>query len=904
MLNTQLYYAISDIECLEDYFSLQLKSESCKTVTTIECFNDSDIIRLYNSLMKGTRPLYFYSINYDKTMLNALCKLVEKKQDNLLNKLRKINDYLIQENLDYFSLNREFWVDHFFTYQENDPDANFDELWERSHLAFLGRETEYNFIRDFPQVLGKSPVFKEKIINEIPKILRYFNIDVKKRIKPSISLKNLQLIKSGYSIKFDFNKYKSIAEIKKAELYEDFVKYGKNDVMALEDIFNESPKDQILQRLYAIEAVKMIKPDIDVSFVSIYSENNTNLINEILKLPEHRINKDIEIDYMKHINTNYPEFNNFVSHCNDMQHIKNDYEIKKSYTDIYQKTFIQDDYNILDGENKAGIQVNSVDEINIKSVYSNITDIIMKFGFGGAHGAIPNTILEKLIHYDFASQYPSIILQYKEYFKHIINIDLYEAIYNLKFELSEKVSLLTAENDKMYSLINDNGNDGADIAEYGSQIEENEKQIEYLKKIIKGVKLILNYSYGLINSNYKIPIACKKLGRFICFKGQELIINLCDKLKENNKITNINTDGVICTKNPIKMIEIGKDGYFVVDVKTIDKLIQNDVNNYLAVQGNYLKRKGMFNIGIKQKLAKNEKIYINTENAINLILNKDIEIKPIYFGSKYFDTNLHSKLWYFTTKDKGNIVIKRLKKPEILSINGEEFYFTDDKSKSDYKMYLKYAKMTKEKILNFKMNIKESNNPYFERILIKDNSELIKEKRQIKRRFNKLLGNKQIGFTGYMGNSKANSYINNEPITPLIQYTMSQILESTDCNGFSIENNKHNSKLPFLIIDVDIYDKKTGKAKKGWGIVSEFLKKLKACNTFECWNKKTEKYNRKFVFLNNSTFKDAFNSKAFKPWHNYIELLDKATIYTLSGYDLKYDCNWVEPKEVPPNLLV
>lgn len=856
MEELKLKYLIADIECLEDYFSLQLKSEDMTNVMIFECYNDKNIQNLYSQVLcKISRPMYVYSIDYDKVMLNTVCKLVESNITNLNYHLRKVNDYIIKHKLNYFRLNTEFWCNNYFKFKQNDSTAKHKELFNRSKNQFSG--IEYQFIDEYPMLLGQSKVFKNLTINSIPKIYWYFNINKEREIQMNISLKKLQLIHEGYNVKFDFFKYTTIATIKKDNLYEEWIKYSKNDVLFLEKLFLARPKEEIEKRWYAYQAVKTINSDFKITNNILYSENNTNLIVEVLKLPEDKINKNFDIDYTQYIKTNYDKFNNFVKFVNENKHIKQDGELRKIYQNQYSIEIEDDSKNIVNEIGQVGTQINSIDEIEISNEINNIK---IKFGFGGAHGALNNYIGENLLHLDYDSQYPSIILQFQELFKNIINIELYRAIYHLRMESKP-------------------------------QLKENPDN-KILQKIVIGLKLILNSATGLINSNFNLPISCKTYGRFITLFGQSLLINLCDKVKECTLI-NVNTDGIILKQQNNYEISIPAKGYFKLGITKMNNLIQKDVNNYIRDD----KVKGCYNLSIKQYIAKNEKLAVNTSNALRLLNNNKIEIKPIYFDPKWFPEKA-DKAWYFTDMENGEIIIKQVKKPEILSINGENIYFTEDKNKVKSEFYLKYAEIVKNQIINFEFGTgKSKNNLFYQEKLEPDTNKNNIEKRTIKRQLNKIFGStKVIGLVGYGLKNKQNSYINNQPIKPLIHYTMTEIQNSTYCTGFSIENNKFNSKNPFLIIDIDIYDKNTGTCKKNWNVVSEFITQLKKSDTFQCWNNKTIKYNRKFIFKSsyNQINEIKLRLQELK-WNNYIEILNKATIFTIADLgNIKYETDFKE----------
>jgi len=90
---------------------------------------------------------------------------------------------------------------------------------------------------------------------------------------------------------------------------------------------------------------------------------------------------------------------------------------------------------------------------------------------------------------------------------------------------------------------------------------------------------------------------------------------------------------------------------------------------------------------------------------------------------------------------------------------------------------------------------------------------------------------------------------------------------------------------------VDIMDKKTGKGKQGWEICKPFLQMLKEYDTFECWNSKTKTYNRKFIFQPSPEFKIP------PALEGYIEIINKATVWSLPELPISYQNNEKMPKE-------
>lgn len=870
ILDFDIKFAIIDLECLEDYFSLQVSNEKNDIVGIIECTENSHFFKLYNKLKKSTRPMYVFSIDYDKTMLNAMCKVIEQinrgflKDVNINEMLREINNYLIPkvpaDKVNYFRLNREFWQ-YKIKYEKDNPTRDFKDCYDyalqRIKTQYTGKPLE--FIEKYHFLFGKSPLFKKLTINEIPRIYYYIVINKDKEVRPSISLKKLQLIREGYNVKFDFNKYKTIAAVKEDGLYDDWIKYSKNDITSLKKLFMDKPLDDIRKRIYAIKAVQKIKPDFKWTNDMIFSENNTNLICGILGI--NNPNKKIVIDYPNYIKTNFKPFNDFVNFVNQNSSIEKDRDIKKMYCAKYNVDYIEDDKNIVDGNN-VDLRVGSFNSFFYK-------DLELVFGLGGIHAAVADYIGDDLDHLDYTSQYPSVILQYKELFKNIIDVDLYEAIYNMRVEYKAKLKTL----------------------EYGSD------EYKECELIVIGLKLILNSAYGLINSNFNLPISCKPLGRFICLKCQSLLLNLLEKLI--NPI-NVNTDGVIWKNdgslNVNQIIKEDENGYFKLDNTKIEKIIQNNVNNYIKVVNGRMKTKGKYNISIKQQINTDEKLSVNLENALNLFQNKEIECYPIYFGKKIDIKHGTDIPYYLTNEKQGYPAIKALVKPLILNIDNQKLYFTSDKDKADKEIYQLYAEKTLKKIYDFTLFTKsKSIMPFIECVLTPDSDENNKIKNKIKLKLYRMFGSELINFKGYKGDLKHDSFRDNTPIKTLIHYKKTQILKSTYCKGFGL-----SPKGKFLIIDVDIYDKKTGKNKEGWEIIKPLLEELDKLETFQCWNDKTLEYgNKKYIFK----YPHEKILKINPEYKKYIEILtNTAAIWSLPKCTPTYDNNWNIPVSIPINL--
>ena len=642
-------YMIADVECLYDYFSFQLKTENMKKVYIADCYNDQDCKKLYNILQRVDRPIYVYSLDYDAVMINVFCKLVEKKERDILYKLRDVSNFLFK-NIEYFNLIKELWG-YFRRIKEENTNLEYKQLLHEALLVLKKAHPDslhQDFLNNYSFLLSKSKVYKNLTINSIPKIYGYFTTDKYGRHKMTISLKKLQLIQEGYNIKFDFNKYETIQNIKDDGLFDTWTEYSSNDVLFLEKLFLGKPKDDIIKRWYAYKAILKIDKNFKLNIMDIFSENNTNIINSILKIKNP--NKDIEVDYTKYIFTDEPKFNEFVKFVNDNKDLDDKY-IKEEF-----KKYYNDSHNNID--------MMECDEITIGG-------LLIKYGLGGIHGAINNYVGENLLHLDYVSEYPSIVLQYRELFENIINVDMYEAIYSMRIKMK-------AEGKKS-------------------------KEAMFIQN---GIKLLINSVFGLINSTFNIPIACKTLGKFITLRGQALLINLTNKVLKEDPDTiliNVNTDGLIIdTKlNMDNLIKDDLDGYFKLGTDIITKMIQKDVNNYIKIVDGKMKTKGMFNLTIKQHINKNERLSINTMNALKLIDNQKVEILPIYFDVKWI--NKEDKAYYFTDKKHGEQAIKLTKKTEVLTSKNEVYYFTDNKKYAKIDIYERYAEEVKDAILNFSL---------------------------------------------------------------------------------------------------------------------------------------------------------------------------------------------------------
>ena len=507
-----LKYQVFDTECLKgSYFSYQWRNENMDNEKMLECRSDEDCYRFYSNLKKANRSMYCYSINYDKAMLNALCKFVEKRITDIPTKLRRVNDYLIMGQLNYFRINREFWCNYYFKLEpEFDNKAElFKESIERMSL---NENDKYitSFLEEFPYLLGQSKVFKNLNIIDVPKMLYYFTIRNDGVIRPSISLKNIQLHEEQTNITHDFEHSFDYNELVESGKYEDFKKYALNDVGFLFRYFVKYCLPIIENRVKACEAIKMFDESFEPTERMIHSENNTNLLVNAFSLPQNESNeveptkKGIDfkkaLDYKnKSINmtdyikpTGYKKFDDFVEFVNNNGFIKKDKKLKELYCEEYEQQYIKDDKQ-QEYDGKIQVIVDTFDTFNMFGTEVTI-------GLGGIHGAIEKYINENLWHLDYRSLYPSVMILFEKYYGKIIKMPLYKALYNFRnFEVKVKIKEIEEKLNYIYNLIESRGNDLSDILDNELELQELEESKNRLEYLSDGCKLLLNSLYGLVN---------------------------------------------------------------------------------------------------------------------------------------------------------------------------------------------------------------------------------------------------------------------------------------------------------------------------------------------------------------------------------------------------------------------
>jgi hypothetical protein len=176
----------------------------------------------------------------------------------------------------------------------------------------------------------------------------------------------------------------------------------------------------------------------------------------------------------------------------------------------------------------------------------------IQFGFGGLHGAHTEIKKQKKVKLlDVTSMYPNIIL--------ILNV-LGEASGKYKSILDRRLA------------------------------------IKHVDKILsEALKLILNSVYGNLNNEYSL-LYNPNGALSVCVYGQIALYELCKRIAPYSTILNINTDGVAFIPHDDAYIEVykqwEKDFLLQLEEKNFDYIYQKDVNNYIAIKGDYMECKG------------------------------------------------------------------------------------------------------------------------------------------------------------------------------------------------------------------------------------------------------------------------------------------------------------------------
>lgn len=168
----------------------------------------------------------------------------------------------------------------------------------------------------------------------------------------------------------------------------------------------------------------------------------------------------------------------------------------------------------------------------------------IEFGFGGLHSVHKNIKDVKDVKLlDVASMYPHIILNIKALPQEALQ--KYENILNERIQIKHKD-----------------------------------------KKKSDALKLVLNSVYGNLKNKYS-PLLNEQAAVGVCVYGQVALYTLAKRLSETCTIIQMNTDGCAFTSNSDEYLKVWSDWEqefnLTLEEDKFDRLIQKDVNNYLAI---------------------------------------------------------------------------------------------------------------------------------------------------------------------------------------------------------------------------------------------------------------------------------------------------------------------------------
>lgn len=243
------------------------------------------------------------------------------------------------------------------------------------------------------------------------------------------------------------------------------------------------------------------------------------------------------------------------------------------------------------------------EELFEKNLVHTIAGCECVFAWGGVHGAIPNVIMESdppgsldrriIVNYDVASLYPNSMLNFGYVSRSCENPNAFRDLVETRLKAKKAKDKDTAN----------------------------------------ALKLVINTTYGAMLNAYN-PLYDERAGRSVCISNQLSMCELVCRLEQevpSFEILNFNTDGVMfrilesemTIAEPI-LEEWQKRTRFELERDDVIRLVQKDVNNYLAEEGGgKIKACGDY---VKRWEGDN----VTDENAIKArLINNDLTIVQI-----------------------------------------------------------------------------------------------------------------------------------------------------------------------------------------------------------------------------------------------------------------------------------
>lgn len=186
-------------------------------------------------------------------------------------------------------------------------------------------------------------------------------------------------------------------------------------------------------------------------------------------------------------------------------------------------------------------------DTKLETIISGVPHV---YGTGGIHGAIPNYRGEgDYLHIDVNSYYPSLMIRYPEYCM---------------------------------------SRSGASLEKF---IEIRDSRIVYKKQknpMANALKIVINSTYGAMKDVFN-PLYDPRSANNVCIFGQLLLTDLIERLEGHCDLIQSNTDGLIVklrnNEDEVKAIcaEWEERTGMSLGYDKVTKIVQKDVNNYIAV---------------------------------------------------------------------------------------------------------------------------------------------------------------------------------------------------------------------------------------------------------------------------------------------------------------------------------
>lgn len=189
-------------------------------------------------------------------------------------------------------------------------------------------------------------------------------------------------------------------------------------------------------------------------------------------------------------------------------------------------------------------------ETNLETTIAGVPHV---YGTGGIHGAILNYAGEgDFLHVDVTSYYPSLMITYPEYCmsRSGASLERFKEIYHSRVEYKKQKNPMA-----------------------------------------NALKIVLNSTYGAMKDRFN-PLYDARSANNVCVFGQLLLTDLIERLEGHCDLIQSNTDGLIIklhdNENEIKDIckEWEERTGMGLGYDRVTKIIQKDVNNYIAVFDN------------------------------------------------------------------------------------------------------------------------------------------------------------------------------------------------------------------------------------------------------------------------------------------------------------------------------